>query len=478
MPDYKNIEELYKKHSESHKVMPPPDVWNKIENSLNNKQKEKRIVWLRIAGVAASLLIMVSLTTWLWVSDISTKNIPLSENALLNKENIEVEDAQQSSENNNSTDLEKEKNIPVSDKQPEKNKIAYFSEDKHSFVVYSGNENPAKPEKIESASSIQLNNKLAVSDYFYSDKIEIEKSQKKQTVLISAENHADAIFGAIIKNEPKKNRPKIEIGGAYSPVYSFRQAPENNSASMQTMSMSGKAMPDEQGILYGGGALNVNVKMNKKWSVESGARYTRMGQKITPGSHTNMFAMMSLNNNENNTLGQVPLNNSMGNINIDTKINSIPDFDDVQNSPEIEFSPSPSRAPSPYPHYEEATSSSKLELNVDYLEIPLSMRYYVIDNKITLSMLAGVSANFLINNNAYLLNDDLRERIGEVSDIAGLSMSTHAGLSFSLPIVGQLSLQVEPRVNYFLNSINKGDYQFRPYSFGVYSGIRYKFGNR
>ena len=128
MPDYKNIEELYKKHSESHKVMPPPDVWNKIENSLNNKQKERRIVWLRIAGVAASLLIMVSLTTWLWVSDISTKNIPLSENALLNKENIEVEDAQQSSENgnDNSADLEKEKNIPVSDKQPEKDKIAYI----------------------------------------------------------------------------------------------------------------------------------------------------------------------------------------------------------------------------------------------------------------------------------------------------------------------------------------------------------------
>ena len=474
MPDYKNIEELYKKHSESHEVMPPPDVWNKIENSLNNKQKEKRIVWLRIAGVAASLLIMVSLTTWLWVSDISTKNIPLSENTPLNKENIEVEDAQQLSENDNSTDLEKEKNIPVSDKQPEKDKIAYLSTDNNTKIVYTSNDNTTKPEKIESASSIQLNNKLAVSDYFYSDKIEIKKLRKENPDLKLAEMYrVDAMFDAIQKNEPKKNRPKIEIGGAYSPVYSFRQAPENNPSTMQAMNMTNRAIPDEQGILYGGGGLNVNVKMNKKWSIESGARYTRMGQKITPDSHTDMFAMMSLDNSMNNALGQVPLNNSMGNINIDKNINSIPDFDDAQNSTEVEFFPAPSRAMS---NYKEETSISKLELNVDYLEIPVSMRYYLIDKKITLSMLAGVSANFLINNNAYLLNDDLKERIGEISDIAGLSMSTHAGLSFSLPIVGQLSLQVEPRVNYFISSINKGDYQFRPYSFGVYSGIRYKFG--
>ena len=471
MADYKNIEELFKKHSESHEVMPPPDVWSRIENSLNKKQKEKRIVWLRIAGVAASLLIMVSLTILLWVSDISTKNISLSENMPLTEENAEVEDIQQSPVNgdDNNTDLEKENKMPVLNKQPEKDKIAYLLADKHTDIVYVSNENAAKPAKIESATSIQLNNNLIVSDYFISDKIEIKKLKEEYADFISAENYADDIFGTIIKDELKKNRPKIEIGGAYSPVYSFRQASENNPATMQA---GRAALPNEQGIMYGGGGLNLNVKMTKKWSVESGVRYARMGQKVTPDSYTDMFAMMSLNNYENNVLGQVPLNNSMGNINIDNNINSIPKFDDTQNYPETGFSLSPSKVSG----YENETSINKLELNVDYLEVPLTMRYYVIDNKITLSMLAGVSANFLINNNAYLLDNDLKEKIGEVADISALSMSTHAGLSFSLPILGQLSLQIEPRVNYFISNINKGDYQFRPYSFGVYSGIKYKFG--
>ena len=227
---------------------------------------------------------------------------------------------------------------------------------------------------------------------------------------------------------------------------------------------------DEKGILYGGGSLNINVKMNKKWSVESGVRYARMGQKVTPDTYTDMFNIMSIDNSGNNVLRQVTLSNSMGNILVDNDINIISQYNG--NLQEV----GKSKTSNQISRFESEGTINKLELNIDYLEVPLTMRYYFIDNKISLSMSAGVSANFLINNGAYLLNNNSKERIGEISDISGLSMSTHAGLSFSLPIVGQLSLQVEPRVNYFVSDINKDDFQFHPYSFGVFSGVKYKFG--
>ena len=474
MSDYKDIEKLYREYSESHEVTPPPDVWSRIESSLDKKQREKRIVWLRIAGVAASLLFMVSLTTWLWMSDISTQN-SLSENTPITNENTEIKNSQQQPSNtvNSNANLDNEKNLTVSDK---KDNIAYLPINKRTDadIIDTNNNDRGNSERDESVSHVRLNNDAVVSGYFTTDKIEIKKLKKEYPDLILAGNYGvNTPFDPFPNVAPKKNRPKIEIGGAYSPVYSFRQTPENNPSTFQSMDMSNKmATPNEKGVLYGGGGLNISMKMNKKWSVESGVRYARMGQKVSPDANGDMYANMDFlySNPNNNILRQITLNNSMGNINIDNGMGIIYLFN--SESPNNDSK----RALSQMYSFDNEGTINLLELNVDYLEVPLTMRYYIVDNKISLSMLAGVSANFLINNNAYLLFDDIKEKIGEVSDISGLSMSTHAGLSISVPIAGKLSLQVEPRVNYFVSNINKSNYQYRPYSFGVFSGIKYKFG--
>ena len=131
--------------------------------------------------------------------------------------------------------------------------------------------------------------------------------------------------------------------------------------------------------------------------------------------------------------------------------------------------------------FESNTSEAKAELEqrIDYLEIPITFRFYVPTNgKVKLSLAGGVSTNWLIDNNAYLTSDGNKQSLGGTNDISSMTWSSHAGVALSVPIVGHLSFKLEPRINYFLSDINSDHpIGFRPYSFGLFSGVQYSFGD-
>jgi len=121
-------------------------------------------------------------------------------------------------------------------------------------------------------------------------------------------------------------------------------------------------------------------------------------------------------------------------------------------------------------------SSNNFEQNFEYVELPLLIRYRLIDKSWKMHMLGGVSANMLVGNRVYVSDDQGKSYIGKTSDMSSLSYSASVGLGMGYRLSEKIRLQVEPQLKYYLQSLNRNpDVRFKPYSIGIYTGVSYEF---
>lgn len=112
----------------------------------------------------------------------------------------------------------------------------------------------------------------------------------------------------------------------------------------------------------------------------------------------------------------------------------------------------------------------------EFVEIPLYLRYSVLDKKFGIELLGGVNAGLVIGNNAYIDNDFGKQNVGSTEDISRINLSGTVGLGVNYALGKHFSLAMEPRFNYYLNSINTNpNVNYKPYRLGFYTGIYYEF---
>ena len=71
---------------------------------------------------------------------------------------------------------------------------------------------------------------------------------------------------------------------------------------------------------------------------------------------------------------------------------------------------------------------------------------------------------------------DGQEEIGYLSNVNTVNYSGNAGLGMIYHMGEKLSLIMEPRFRYFINSVNDSSLpSTRPYSLGFYTGLSYTF---
>ncbi|MDD2380648.1 MAG: hypothetical protein PHV35_03015, partial [Mariniphaga sp.] len=91
-------------------------------------------------------------------------------------------------------------------------------------------------------------------------------------------------------------------------------------------------------------------------------------------------------------------------------------------------------------------------------------------------LVGGISAGVLSGNDVFIKNENGLQNIGKTRDISSVNVSGTIGFGMTYVLNNNLSLAVEPRLNYYLNSINRNpDVEFRPYRVGVYTGLYYAF---
>jgi hypothetical protein len=112
----------------------------------------------------------------------------------------------------------------------------------------------------------------------------------------------------------------------------------------------------------------------------------------------------------------------------------------------------------------------------EFMEIPFFVRYRVVDSKIGVELITGLNAGIVVGNNAYIDNQYGLQNIGETQDISTVNLSGTVGMGVNYALGKNFSVAVEPRFNYYLNSINtNSSVDFRPYRMGFFTGVTYEF---
>jgi hypothetical protein len=104
-------------------------------------------------------------------------------------------------------------------------------------------------------------------------------------------------------------------------------------------------------------------------------------------------------------------------------------------------------------------------------------KYKLIDRRIDLKVLGGLSTNLLLGSRVYYSEGGNTEQIGTLDDLRTFNYSGNLGLGINTGISNELEFIFEPLLKYYLNSINGSDnyVESRPWSFGLYTGFRYNF---
>ncbi len=445
--------------------VPPAFIWNNIESDLLQDKRNKRVILFWRSVAAACIATIVSIGTIYFYTSNNQVNIE----EIAQQVKLPINDHINTNSDKSEKLISKEKNIDPIQKNTVENspKISGHTGTQKAVESQSLNNNKnlhkstnnlivantkeALPAKIASRkpSNFQKSTELDANQLFASNNnhIDINETYARYFDKLHEEN-----------NIKENKNTSFALGGQFSPAYSFRSSNENKAN-------------NEDGIVSYTGGINLHIKPQKKWAIETGIYYAQVGQKFNNPIIPPIFQGESFGSNGSSIQDRViepNLQNSLGTIKLENS--SQQDLLAEASTSGNKYLLDSSENPTSNSFYESANYQQEL----NYIEVPLLLRYNLINKGLNLSVSGGVSTNFLIGNNAYKLQNNSKEYIGETSDIENINYSAVMGFGISTPIIKSLDFNFEPRIKYFLNSVSSQQ-EFKPYSFGLYTGISYKF---
>ncbi|HBC03710.1 MAG TPA: hypothetical protein DC015_05850, partial [Aequorivita sp.] len=118
---------------------------------------------------------------------------------------------------------------------------------------------------------------------------------------------------------------------------------------------------------------------------------------------------------------------------------------------------------------------ARLIQNINYYEVPVELKYSVIDNRFGVNVIGGLSTLFLGNNEISVKADNFNSVLGEANNLSSVSFSTNVGLGLDYKLSKKFTFNIEPMFKYQLNPYTDSSVNFKPYYLGIYSGLSFKF---
>lgn len=117
----------------------------------------------------------------------------------------------------------------------------------------------------------------------------------------------------------------------------------------------------------------------------------------------------------------------------------------------------------------------EISQRLGYLEVPLEIKYKLLDRKLSVNVMGGLSALFLTDNSIAVTNNTAKLELGEDNNFNTFNQSANFGIGIDYLFTNQLGFTIEPMFKYQLNALRENTANFRPFNIGVYSGITYRF---
>lgn len=471
IPD-NNIDSLFKDLKDL-EVSPSNRVWEGVENRLDKKKKRVIPVFWRI-GVAASVLLAIGWflfnTEEFYTSDNQIVDMKsLSEDDLSgipsiaqNEPGAGQKDRQNGDELTTMTVKDDGDNPELSheEKQTESSK-SFIAENS---IVRTGDSaaQSLKHTTIEERENEDVFFEKMVAHSFnpddrnngFPDTHKLPNPGEYERMVMIDDPSSESLSDI----QKQKNTVRFIVGGEYSPTYAFRET------------SGGVSNNSESGINKAGGGISLAMKVNDRLQIETGVKYAMLGQEVKTISRSDRVYSFASNASEKSMdITEVNLSNSLGSVTPNASPSRMEDAAGFQGS---------SNALVELQSSDFSTSKNPLlEQNLGYLQIPLTLRYRVLEqSNVSLSLSGGISTNWLVDNNAYLEMGGDKKRVGQTQGVADMGLSTHAGVAVSLPVFKGIHLRMEPRIDYFLSDVSQdAPGTFRPYSFGVFTGLFYEW---
>lgn len=466
MDNERNMDKAFREKLDGYNAEPPAHLWDGIQGQMAAQRRGKRMAYYSWAAVAA-LLVLAFLAGWYFNSDTTMQSageMTESETTPMN------ESLSEKTEDSGIRQMEplKNKNVEPAtqladasqNKTTERSTVNAYTT---TPVSFSEKENMTKS---SSPAVWKLLDKIEARIQKKTEKSPVQLRQKTTEPSRLSDSERKLIAAnASYNRENKVQENGWKMGVNVAPGYaSYSSGHSENYAQDMAYSAS-------EGSGNVGAGFSVQYQTGKRWSVESGVHYAKSGQKSqnsyelfarsNSAGFGNFYSDLAYAPAKSLSAGQVAMNSTAGVIALD----KLPPGTEVVASPESETSFSNS-----------LLSRGEFSQVFDFIEIPLYLRYKIIDSKVDVDVLGGVNAGLVVGNNAFLDNEYGIQNIGKTEDVSVLNMSGTIGVGVNYALGKHFSLAVEPRFNYYLNSINQNpEVDFRPYRIGVYTGLYYDF---
>jgi len=452
MKPSKHIDRMFQESFKDFQESPSPKVWKGIEKKLAEKKRRNKIIpfWWRVASIAAMLALFFSIG-FFYQNKINTQKSISTTRSLENPKIgeaglLETVTKQQYGFSSVNYQLSKFENNLESlftfqlIIEPEET-VREVKQNRSGSTRLA--QSPVNADSMSFASLVSNSiSTFEVSKTIASETLKSEVGKKKSIFDVIEEENKNIVI------EETKLPHQWEIQPNVAPVFmnSF------NGGNAINEELQGKTSSNAN-VSYG---VNVAYAINRKVKIRAGVNQVAMGYNtqdvILSTSSFRDQGFQSDNLASKTSIGNVSL------INANSK--TTPRNQASSYSPISSF---------------KFSSSGRLSHELGFLEVPLEIEYALLESKLGIHILGGGSTFLLNNNEIFFEEGGTSSNIGEADNVNDFSFSANFGIGFDYSISNKLSLNLEPKLMYQINTFQSNTTDFQPYFFGVYSGIKLKF---
>jgi hypothetical protein len=488
--DKLHIDNYFKQGLKDLEVAPPPDAWKNIEEQLDKKKISGMFyIWTALAAGLALLIGIGSLLKY--------DNSHVLKSVNHNKTQVAVHQGKTLETQSVAGRLpEPDLNQSISSKNPE---IKNSTRDQNKFVATARMEAKRILPKNTGHVSVTDKTEATPNDQYknqsITDKTELPRNlamdnqskqkpygplginlrgKTRQDLIIppsyiqkdSPMTETNPLLAEAIENPVVQKVQKWSMTGQVAPLYSYRNSNQSNQSGPN----------NEKGLVAYSGGIKVNYRASRRLSFQTGVYYAVMGQTVDDVSVLT-FSRNTQYYGQYNTYRNVLVSsyNSMGPITSNYNSASTYVFSNLPNNKQYDLTAANSVSVA---NSEFGTVVQKL----NFIEVPFLARYKIIDRKAEkdkpfgVHLIGGFSTNFLVNNYAILKVNGSDKNIGFTADLNQVNYSGTLGFGIDYGLFRKIDLSIEPTYKYYLNSISSNkNIDFRPYAFGLFTGLVYKF---
>lgn len=467
-----NMDKSIREKLDGFPVAPPAHVWNNIQGEMAAWKRKKRVAF--IAWTSAAAVVAFAFIAGWFFNEQSGEQLPV----VLEQEIVQTQkEISTVSKPADITEL-KETNVLVAVANEDRKRNTNIETSVKVDVpvttsVVQGSSSLGV--KFERMSYDLLERLEAIFTVTETDVYLAEYNGDRKKTEVTITQHDKLLIAENVRNISKQVADVNGwiVGAHLSPGYSS-QSVNHDEQYAQKMTYSGG-----NGGGNVGGGLSVQYKTGKRLRVESGIYYSQNGQSSNNSlrglfrydlSSSDYYAgPENVNNVEPGFSNIVQLDNdgiAMNSTAGVIKMRSTPKGAIVATNAEL----------SNTKYANTLNTDGEFSQVFEFVEIPFYVRYSVLDKRFGIEVMGGLNAGLVVGNRAYINNNYGKQNIGSTADISTVNLSGTVGVGMNYLLGKHLSLAVEPRFNYYLNSINfNPEVNFRPYRIGVFTGFYYEF---